>query len=845
LALAGKPGVGKSRLAREAVQAAADAGWTVRCAAATATGRSIPLSPFAQWTEEVEGSPLALARKVIATLTADAEPDRLLVFVDDAHLLDDLSALVVHQLVQSDAATVIVTIRTGETAPDAVTALWKGGLLRHREVQPLSRSETDELLAATLGSPPDRHCADRLWQLTHGNVLFLRQLVEQETRAGRMVTQDGATRWLGNLVLSASLTELVDLQIGAIPDTVRDVLDLVAVAEPIDWHCLRLLTDQIAIEEAEQRELIRTSDDVVYIGHPMYAEARVNRCGPSRLRRLRGQVAKAMTDSGGAADAVRRGLLWLESDLPPELDVLLSAATAAGSLLDFDMAERLLTAAAEADDGAKARVQLARNRLMIQKGELPSEALDDIDEFDADEVSPSAFFNDAVLRAAYLLWPMRSPAESWRVVDEALETADGARRQALLVFRANQLSLAARPREVLEIMADVDYSKLDDAGTYIGLRSESLAFGDLGQFDKAVAKAVECRRMIDSSDQGRFMALLLAELHTFILAAAGLVGEAVEVAETHLRGQQGEPASEALASEIVGMAVLAAGDLGTALRHLPAQLASDGANSAAAKSVHVANSFPQFHLQRAQALARSGDVDAAKDSLEIARADRHPATVHITSTDLLTEAWVAAGRQRLTEARRLARSAADFAREHGQWAREVWCLQTAVQFDDTDAAERLAELATFVEGPRVAVAARYASALSADDADDLDQVSVDFEAMGELLAAADAAGQAAVSHRRAGRVGSAMTAASRVRRLATACGGATSPAITAAALVPPFTRREREIAVLVAQGLSNREIAEALSLSVRTIESHVYNASSKAGVTGRSALADMIRGGAR
>ena len=42
-------------------------------------------------------------------------------------------------------------------------------------------------------------------------------------------------------------------------------------------------------------------------------------------------------------------------------------------------------------------------------------------------------------------------------------------------------------------------------------------------------------------------------------------------------------------------------------------------------------------------------------------------------------------------------------------------------------------------------------------------------------------------------------------------------------------------------GLSNREIAEAVSLSVRTVESHIYRASSKAGVSGRSALAEIMR----
>jgi DNA-binding NarL/FixJ family response regulator len=93
-----------------------------------------------------------------------------------------------------------------------------------------------------------------------------------------------------------------------------------------------------------------------------------------------------------------------------------------------------------------------------------------------------------------------------------------------------------------------------------------------------------------------------------------------------------------------------------------------------------------------------------------------------------------------------------------------------------------------------------------------------------------------------GRAGSALTAAARAHRLAAVCGGATGPAIAAASFAPPFSNREREIAVLVAQGLSNREIAEAVSLSVRTVESHIYRASSKAGVSGRSALAEMMRG---
>ena len=57
----------------------------------------------------------------------------------------------------------------------------------------------------------------------------------------------------------------------------------------------------------------------------------------------------------------------------------------------------------------------------------------------------------------------------------------------------------------------------------------------------------------------------------------------------------------------------------------------------------------------------------------------------------------------------------------------------------------------------------------------------------------------------------------------------------------PLTVREREIANLVAAGLSNREIGERLSLSTRTVEGHVYRACMKVDVEDRAGLAARIR----
>jgi DNA-binding NarL/FixJ family response regulator len=53
----------------------------------------------------------------------------------------------------------------------------------------------------------------------------------------------------------------------------------------------------------------------------------------------------------------------------------------------------------------------------------------------------------------------------------------------------------------------------------------------------------------------------------------------------------------------------------------------------------------------------------------------------------------------------------------------------------------------------------------------------------------------------------------------------------------PLTRREQEVAQLVAQGLSNKQIATQLVLSQRTAESHVENILRKLGFTSRTQIA--------
>ncbi|MFF1604122.1 helix-turn-helix transcriptional regulator [Streptomyces mirabilis] len=80
----------------------------------------------------------------------------------------------------------------------------------------------------------------------------------------------------------------------------------------------------------------------------------------------------------------------------------------------------------------------------------------------------------------------------------------------------------------------------------------------------------------------------------------------------------------------------------------------------------------------------------------------------------------------------------------------------------------------------------------------------------------------------------------RAHRLAQTCQGVRTPALLEAARPVPLTRREREIAVLAARGLTNQQIADRLIVSVRTVEGHLYRIGNKLGITNRRELATLL-----
>jgi DNA-binding CsgD family transcriptional regulator len=833
--ICGASGVGKSRIAREALTAAASEGCDTRWTVGTSSAQAIPLGAFTAWAPSGITDTVQLLRGVVESLTGASSSADVIVGVDDVHLLDDLSTFVLHQIVQRSAARVILTLRDGAPIPPAVQEIWKVAQFDRLDLAPLSLDETATLLSATLEGSVDADAAERLWKLTRGNALYLRNIVEQEVADGRLVSEHGSWRWIGDPIMPPGLVELIESRIGDLPAPVSDVIDLLAIGEPIELAALTRITDAAAVEEAETRGLITLEPAgagiEVRVAHPLYGRVRRRRAAHSRLRRLRGLVASELAASSDRDDmrvVVRRATLSLDSDLKPDADLLIRAAHGAVWLADLALADRLAEAAIHAGAGPEPNFVRAHALSWLGRGEEAEAVLAEVR---ISQLSEGDRARLAFLRSSNTLWALGDPERAKELIEEASRVTPPEARTYIDAFLTVYWFATDQPDEAVQASKNLALEDLPVVGAEIAWALAQIS-ADAGHTAEAVAAADAGHTVATRALDAPHMRFNIADAEVSALLLAGQVTDALEVAErtrqqaAHLPG-----AAQLLGAAVAGRAALGAGDLHSACSLLGQ--AVEGLSES-----HPIGWGYRYNVPRTTALAMRGLTDEAAAALAaLDNVQRRFRSLDYERS--LARAWVAAAQGAASAAITLSLSAAERARATGRFAAEVLCLQTATQFGDRTSAPRLRELESVVEGPRVGLAARFAAAISEGDGAELSSVSQEFERMGDLTAAVDAAAHAALAYRRQDKRGSALGCSTRADALAERCGAST-PALRQATESLPLSDREAEIVMLIGEGLSNRAVAERLTLSIRTVESHIYRAMMKTGTTSRDELAALL-----
>jgi DNA-binding CsgD family transcriptional regulator len=835
IVLFGDAGVGKTTLTRAVTQSLPT---PVHWVAGTESARSIPLGVFAHLVGP------AASRDPIAGLAAARETiqsaEYSIIGVDDAHLLDHLSATLVHQLALDGSVRIVAAVRDGEAVPDAITSLWKDGYLRRLRLTPFSKRQCLRLVEEALGGRLEGMSGDLMWTASCGNALYIRHLVEGALEAGTLRQVRGVWQLRGRTAVTAELATLLDARIEQLPGDEAHALQLLAFAEPLPLDALSSLVGADTVEGVERRGLIRVVEEApgldVRFTHPLYGEVIRRGLGRAATRRLKGELFSAMQKQPVTlpAQRIRLAELALDSDSTADAEVFATAAQDAIALTNITLGERLARTAVDLGGGLVAGELLARS-LLWQGRAAESEAV--LMTFDPDGMNELDLVRWGMARIANLHWSMGDAVRA----DEVLHLLQRQVSHPALRLVLEGVASATRAFEnLLDEAAAAAQQVLNDASASPpavewAVFGGTLAAALTGRLDDAAAIVARGRQIEHKVDgllryptaYGEIRALTLIGDFDQAQARSGDIGQI---------SSPGQYLAWGMANVLIGTVEVARGRFGAAGPRMEETVAALAAESAASWS------FPAGMLL-AQSQCVLGNVDAGAKTINELRTEVDKHVAIFEPQFRLVEAWLAAAEGHLSGAMSRAVEAADLAKNTGQRAVEMFALHDAARFGDLSSLQRLVDVAENIGGRLAKVHAAYAAALLASDAIGLSAVAEQFESIGALLSAADAAAQAAALFRTADDRRHALDAAATADRLAAACGGVRTPALEIASQPLPLSPREREIASFVAQGMSNRDIADRLVVSTRTVEGHIYRACIKLDVTDREGLALVIRRG--
>jgi ATP/maltotriose-dependent transcriptional regulator MalT len=843
--LAGPAGVGKTRLALECRDIGARTGFATAVAFASRAANGIPLGALAPILPPIDVAAergVAMLQQAREGLQEMAGDRPLLLVVDDAQLLDDASALLLQQLVQAEAAFVVVTIRSGEPVPDPVVSLWKDGLAQRIEVGPLTREDLDQLMAEVLGGPVEGTTLQELWTASEGNALYLREVVLSGIESGALVQEAGLWRLTAGFEPSSRLTDLVEARLSGLEPDEVDALELVAFGEPIGVELIEQLASASALEALERKGVVVTELDErriqARLAHPLHGEVLRDRIPPLRARSVRRSLADAVEAAGARrrGDVLRVAVWRLDAGGDATAASFVQAAQQAKFANDFGVALRLAQRAYEVEPTFESGHTYADVLYDLGETELLEEVLGNIADLAAGDGEIALH---AMLRGFNLYWRLARGRDARKVLEEASDVVTDPEwhaevQGALAVIDATSGNPQGAVERTAPILARSEGRAFAQSSLAVAL---GLPLLGLGEEAILIAERGHAAHLALGDQLSLYEPALLLVAKSLALTQLGRLHEsealAREVYDDSLT--TGEAAGWAFSAMALGSTYLEQGRVKEADRWW-----KEAASLFRAVEHNGPYRWALAGMLLSQALLR--DVEGLADiRAELERTAEHPASMHELDVQR-AEAWMHMVEGDPAESRTMLVAAADEAEAAEQKWEELLIRHEVVRLggDPGDSIERIVDLAGDVQGELAQQIVRHVQALVDKDADALGEVSTAFEQSGSLLRAAEAATAAADAYRRAGNQRAATSWGRQGAELARRCEGARTPGLVDAAGPTPLTKREREIALLAAEGLTSREIAERLYVSVRTIDNHLARVYDKLGVKGRDDLRAVL-----
>ncbi|WP_323960865.1 AAA family ATPase [Arthrobacter sp. JZ12] len=835
--IVGKPGVGKSFLLHEALSKTEVDQLAIHMRG-TALSTDKPFAALSFLMGELglsfELDPHDIVDALAPHLREMADRKQIVLVVENADALDAASAEVVAQLALNRSAKLLVACRDLTRCPPSLRTLWLEGALARVDLDCLPLAEAQQLLTTALDGVISRRALHALWDASSGNPRLMQLLVQDFVSSGRLVRHgDIWVRGRGPVEVSQATADAVMAHLGALTPEQLALLEMLALAGSMPLSLASTLGsvgDLDHLRGVGAIELGRDPQQLVIVGYLVGLVIR-NQVGAfarvGHLARLREQSP----DGVPPIHPVRHAEWVLECGLPLGAEIALRAATLANDHHDTETALRLLgSATGEGEAALPLLLETARAHIK------------------AEDLTSAATVMGEFEKAARTVIPKEELALLENPKNRALRVRMEAARSILAAWNSRPLGSSGPAARIGPEPGSILLAQMEQAATE-------------GRFTDIASTLRKTQK--EWSADGPEMALQL----TGLLALADAVTDGQH--EAHAL-------SEELAASLQHVAVPPRVRARLVFWLQLVSLVTGGAGQVPQNQPSVSADGTAGELMDGVTLALQGRHEEALELLVPALAQLHvsdPAGLRCTAAAATAYCYALQGEsgkvrplmfpledrtaqasipqfalryfRALTlvqlgstaEARRMLSMQAEEEKSAGRSGLEVVVRAELVCLGDRDAAAELVAAAARTQGPFSDLCALLGEGVRSRKPNLLADAAKAAEAMGSYGFAEDIRELL----RKLAVASGDRTLTKKIRR-ATAASGFHPNASRSGAQLNLLTPREREVARLARSGLSNKEIAARLHVSIRTVEGHLYQIYVKIGVSSRNDLLAALDG---